>query len=1279
VRRLRTGTVRPRVPVWITLGLLALGVARAGEWPGLDAHGQALVVGRVFEDRDGDGLYSEGDRGLPGVRLLTDGGLQALTDGEGLFHLQLLLGGLELLAGHLVVLDRSSLPAGAQVTGTSRRLLHLAPLETVQVLFPVRSPASEPAGPGPLPARAGHPGLALHTRDHGLWGAAALEVPGGCRLEADGEPVPVDPAGLALVPIALAGDVNSRLVVLACEDGRLEAWLLALHRVQRPAGGALIVPGAPRALAVCQGSNLGEVEHTRSVELDCRSLPGASLLLGGQRVEQQTRRLVLDVLPGENTFPLELALDSGERLASRLTWQVQRVWATGALLGTAALGYAFGGGAEGVYLGGRLRGLLEAYLPLELRLRLSGGLESSELDGLSAGEAARQVLGPARDASRWERAPDPEAGWALTGDDGALWSANPTSSRYRLELLRKGSRLGYGEFALDDGASLRLGQVRRSLVGAFGRVRALEDVFSGPAPALQLDLEGFWARPDADPSSAALPVAPEALRAASQQPAHEEFLATGGSLYFLRHAWLVEGSERLLVEARDARTGLPLAQRRLRRGVDYEVDWSAGRILLTQPLDPGLLTASAIRLAPLGGRTTVLVADYEHLTLADADPRDELVGGRVALAGRPGGGLVLEASGKALGGLSTGDSADYLLWQTSARASLGDLLEVWGGYTRTQGRALAPAYSIDGGLSFLEASTPRRSEGEALEAGLKLTTEVVSSELRYRRWLEGFADGAITASGDLNQFIGNINATPWEDWSFSGSARTDQRAGGLAWDGTLGIRNRPLESLELSLEAAYEASDPRGSGAAAADFAALHGDGERALVGLRASWTALPGWSLFVGHQQCVHLAGVGRTARDLSLASAGTQLALTEDLAVGLEAGWGPEIGNLVRLGLSEQLDADRSSFAYTTFTTDGSAVRQGGWTAGQSGRTEQGWLVSSGQSWTALEGGQAAGQQVAVEIPLGSPWRVKLAYERAEADAPADALARGDILGGPFEDRVGAGLGRPGRRNALFGRLAYVGERLQVSTAGEYRVEEHLPLAGHTELEPEAATAHRQTVLRLGVRWTPLAGLALGGRVAWAETFGGRTGADGPGLPEGGFFEGSAALAWRPGSLPWLALLARAAGGEEQAPEREAAVLGRERWAMGTLAFHLAPWPWLQPSLALAPWWSVYTPTDGVAAERVGLLGLLRLSSEIWSGLGLSVEARLSVNHPGYELELGAPTESAAAGFALEAFYRLANESLGGLRLGIGYSFSDIPDPLLSDLHAGRQGVFLRLEGDL
>ena len=44
---------------------------------------KGLLLGRVFLDLDGDGLFSKGDIPVPGARLLLPGGLQVLTDAEG--------------------------------------------------------------------------------------------------------------------------------------------------------------------------------------------------------------------------------------------------------------------------------------------------------------------------------------------------------------------------------------------------------------------------------------------------------------------------------------------------------------------------------------------------------------------------------------------------------------------------------------------------------------------------------------------------------------------------------------------------------------------------------------------------------------------------------------------------------------------------------------------------------------------------------------------------------------------------------------------------------------------------------------------------------------------------------------------------------------------------------------------------------------------------------------------------------------------------------------------
>src|SRR5690606_5441054 len=71
---------------------------------------------------------------------------------------------------------------------------------------------------------------------------------------------------------------------------------------------------------------------------------------------------------------------------------------------------------------------------------------------------------------------------------------------------------------------------------------------------------------------------------AQTAPGHSEFLGTGGSLYYLRHTNILPGSDKVVVEVRDRRTGRTEARVQLQRGADYEVDALQGRILLTRPL-----------------------------------------------------------------------------------------------------------------------------------------------------------------------------------------------------------------------------------------------------------------------------------------------------------------------------------------------------------------------------------------------------------------------------------------------------------------------------------------------------------------------------------------------------------------------------------------------------------------------------------------------------------------------------------------------------------------------
>jgi uncharacterized repeat protein (TIGR01451 family) len=97
--------------------------------------------------------------------------------------------------------------------------------------------------------------------------------------------------------------------------------------------------------------------------------------------------------------------------------------------------------------------------------------------------------------------------------------------------------------------------------------------------------------------------------------AHNEFLATGGSLYYLRNKDVVVGSEKIWLEVRDTETAQIIERLPLQIGVDYEFDAFQGRILLNQALLNMVQQRlpTIIRSQPLQAEQVYLLADYEYV------------------------------------------------------------------------------------------------------------------------------------------------------------------------------------------------------------------------------------------------------------------------------------------------------------------------------------------------------------------------------------------------------------------------------------------------------------------------------------------------------------------------------------------------------------------------------------------------------------------------------------------------------------------------------------------
>lgn len=94
-----------------------------------------------------------------------------------------------------------------------------------------------------------------------------------------------------------------------------------------------------------------------------------------------------------------------------------------------------------------------------------------------------------------------------------------------------------------------------------------------------------------------------------------ELRGTGGSLYYLPHDNVVEGSEHIAILVRDAITGTVLMRRPLARNIDYTIRYSEGRVLLNLPLASvaeGALIANQNLSTVYAGHPLSLDVEYEH-------------------------------------------------------------------------------------------------------------------------------------------------------------------------------------------------------------------------------------------------------------------------------------------------------------------------------------------------------------------------------------------------------------------------------------------------------------------------------------------------------------------------------------------------------------------------------------------------------------------------------------------------------------------------------------------
>lgn len=184
---------------------------------------------------------------------------------------------------------------------------------------------------------------------------------------------------------------------------------------------------------------------------------------------------------------------------------------------------------------------------------------------------------------------DPDYHSPTYGDDSSVEETAPTLGKFYVKAGNERNFGLWGNFKIGY-YDTDLAQVDRGLYGANLHYESLDTTDVGENRLL---VDGFAAEPGTVAS-------------------REEFRGTGGSLYFLRHQDLLQGSERVRVEVRDKDSGIVTAVKHLTPALDYTIDYLQGRILLSEPLrgtaEDGMLVDSG----SLSGDPVYLVAGYEY-------------------------------------------------------------------------------------------------------------------------------------------------------------------------------------------------------------------------------------------------------------------------------------------------------------------------------------------------------------------------------------------------------------------------------------------------------------------------------------------------------------------------------------------------------------------------------------------------------------------------------------------------------------------------------------------
>lgn len=324
------------------------------------------------------------------------------------------------------------------------------------------------------------------------------------------------------------------------------------------------------------------------------------------------------------------------------------------------------GDYDRVYTKGRLAFYLKGKIKGRYLLTASADTREDDVRNLFRGFDSKetdQVL----------RRIDPDDYYPVYGDDSTTVEDAPTKGKFFVRLERGDSHVMWGNYKTEitDPTFIKSS---RELYGASAVYRSEKLTAFGDRKA---EVKVYAAQPETLPQL-------------------DQFLATGGSAYYLKRQDITIDSETVTVEVRNSLTGNLLQTTTLVAGDDYSLNYTQGVLMLKQALSTSVATTEAVRKSALGGLDTYLIVQYEYTPLVSESDgyayggrAEEWLGDHVRVGATGMSDRTGESNYEAVG-------ADLQL-----RLSEKSFLEVE--TARTKGVSFTTSTSTDGGLSRTES------------------------------------------------------------------------------------------------------------------------------------------------------------------------------------------------------------------------------------------------------------------------------------------------------------------------------------------------------------------------------------------------------------------------------------------------------------------------------------------------------------------------------------------------------------------------------------------------